>query len=106
GPIINGGVAQNNLNGNIFATGLGSPSPSKVTVLRRTKNNGQIPIIVDLNLAYNDRRENIIIMPGDVILMQESVGEALTRYVTSVVHYSVQIFNNNAKSSLNLNANG
>ncbi len=81
GPLINGAVTQNNLSGTITATGIGSPNPSRVTVLRRTKNNGVIPIIVNLNKALNDPRENIIVQAGDVVILQETPEEALTRYV-------------------------
>src|SRR5262249_46416256 len=89
GPLVNGGITQNNLSGNIIASGLGSPSPSKVTVLRRTKGNGQISILVDLNKALNDPRENILVQAGDVIILQETVGEAVTRYFTSVFRYNL-----------------
>jgi protein involved in polysaccharide export with SLBB domain len=88
GPLLNGGTQQNNLSGAIVASGLGSPSPSCVTVLRRTRNRGQIAIRVDLNLAYRDPRENILIQPGDFIVMQETVGEALTRYITTVFRFT------------------
>jgi protein involved in polysaccharide export with SLBB domain len=84
GPLINGGVTQNNLSGSIVASGLGSPSPSSLTVLRRTQHYGQVAIRVDLNRALRDLRENIIIEPGDVLILQETVGEALTRYLTTV----------------------
>jgi protein involved in polysaccharide export with SLBB domain len=88
GPIVNGAITQNNLSGTVTSTGLGSPNPSHVTVLRRTKHNGQIPIIVSLNVAFNDPRENIIIQGGDVIILQETVGEALTRYLTTIVRFN------------------
>src|SRR5262249_21923271 len=65
GPLVNGGITTNNLSGNIIASGLGSPSPSRVTVLRRIKNDGQINIIVDLNKALNDPREDIILQADD-----------------------------------------
>jgi translation initiation factor IF-1 len=99
GPQVAGGITQNNFTGQVIATGLGSPSPSRVTVLRRTKNYGQIPIVVDLNRALNDPRENIIIQPGDVIVMQETPGESLTRYLTSVFHYSILGFFNTSNWS-------
>jgi len=89
GPLVNGGITQNNLSGNIIESGLGSPSPSRVTVLRRTKNNSQIPIIVDLNLALNDPWENILMQAGDVLIMQETVGEAMTRYISSITHINI-----------------
>jgi protein involved in polysaccharide export with SLBB domain len=87
GPLLNGINTQNNLSGAIIASGLGSPSPSCVSVLRRTKDRGQIVIRVDLNRAYNDRRENILIQAGDVLIMQETVGEAMTRYITTVLRF-------------------
>jgi protein involved in polysaccharide export with SLBB domain len=87
GPLLNGGIQQNNLSGAVITSGLGSPSPSRVTVLRRTKHRGQIAIEVDLNRALRDRRENILIQPGDVIIMQESLGESLTRYLTTVLRF-------------------
>jgi protein involved in polysaccharide export with SLBB domain len=87
GPLVNGGINQNNLSGNLIASGLGSPSPSLVSVLRRTKFGGQINIRVDLNRALRDQRENILIQPGDVIILQETVGESLTRYLTTVFRF-------------------
>jgi hypothetical protein len=96
GPIVNGLTTQNNLSGTITASGIGSPNPSRVTVLRRTKNRGQIPIIVDLNKALNDPRENIVVQAGDVIVLQETPEEALTRYFTSITHFSwLKIFTDN-----------
>ena len=87
GPLVNGGVTQNNLSGTIVASGLGSPSPSLLTVLRKTKCNGQVKIKVDLNRALNDPRENILIQPGDMLILQETPGEAITRYVTTVLRF-------------------
>jgi protein involved in polysaccharide export with SLBB domain len=88
GPLVNGGVNQNNLSGAIVASGLGSPSPSSVTVLRKTKNRGQLPIHVDLNRALRDQRENIIVQAGDVLILQETPGEAFTRWFTTVIRWN------------------
>ena len=87
GPLVNGGVTQNNLSGTIVASGLGSPSPSLLTVLRKTKCQGEVKINVDLNRALNDPRENILVQPGDVLILQETPGEAITRYVTTVIRF-------------------
>jgi hypothetical protein len=107
GPLINGLFSQNNLTGQVGNSGLSSPSPSRVTVLRRTKHEGLVPIIVDLNVAYNDLRENLIVQTGDVIILQETLGEALTRYVTSVVHFNyLHFFYNNAHTVANTTASG
>jgi protein involved in polysaccharide export with SLBB domain len=87
GPLVNGGFNQNNLNGTIQATGLGSPSPSLVSVIRRTKGYGQLVIRVDLNLALRDQRENILVQPGDVLILQETPLESFTRYMTTVLRF-------------------
>jgi protein involved in polysaccharide export with SLBB domain len=89
GPLVNGGVTQNNLSGAIIASGLGSPSPSSITVLRRTKQYGQVAIKVNLNRALRYPGENIIIQPGDMIILQETLGESLTRYVTTVLRFNL-----------------
>lgn len=88
GPIVNS-ISQNNLTGQIVQTGLGFPSPSLVTVLRRTANGGQIPIRVNLNRALRDPRERILIQAGDTIILQQTVGEALAQYFTTVFRYNI-----------------
>jgi protein involved in polysaccharide export with SLBB domain len=103
GPLVNGAQQVNNLEGNVITSGLGSPSPSRVTVLRRTKHNGQVPIAVDLNKALNDPRENIIIQTGDVLIMQETVGEAMTRYFSGV--YQLHLINTFSNSKNLFGAN-
>ncbi|MGF1579458.1 MAG: polysaccharide biosynthesis/export family protein [Gemmataceae bacterium] len=87
GPFLNGLITQNNLAGNVAQLGIGSPSPSLVTVLRKTKRGGQIPIKVDLYRAARDPRENILIKPGDVLILQETVDQAMTRYFTGVIRF-------------------
>lgn len=83
GPIANGGVSVNNQNGNLVQPGIGAPSPSQLTVLRRCPGRRQIAIRVDLNRAMQDPRERIFVQPGDVLILQETLGEAFTRYVTN-----------------------
>ncbi len=89
GPLVNGGQSVNNLSGNLIQPGIGFPSPSLVTVLRRTPGGGQIPIRIDLNKALRDRRERVLIQPGDVVILQQSVTEALAQYFTSVFHLNL-----------------
>jgi len=84
GPMISGGFIQGAFGGSVSNGGLGNPSPSLVTVLRQTCAYGQIPIRVDLNRAFRDRRERIRILPGDIVVLQETPEEAVTRYLTSV----------------------
>ena len=83
GTIANGGFQTNSVFISSFLeSGIGGPSPSLVVVLRRTPDGGQVPIQVDLNRALRDSRERILIQPGDVILMQETPGEAVARYAS------------------------
>jgi protein involved in polysaccharide export with SLBB domain len=89
GPLFNGGVNFNNLSGGIISTGLGAPSPSLVTVLRKTPHCGQITIRVDLNRCAKDPRERILVQPGDFLILQETPGESMTRYVTQAFRYNV-----------------
>jgi protein involved in polysaccharide export with SLBB domain len=88
GPFVNAGLNGNNLSGALLSSGLGFPSPSLVTVLRRTPGGGQIPIRIDLNRALRDRRERVLIQPGDVIILQETPLEAVTRYVTQQLQFN------------------
>jgi protein involved in polysaccharide export with SLBB domain len=85
GPLINGGLNSSNLNGAIVGTGLGNPSPSLLSVLRRTPNGGQLTIRVDLNEALRDPRENILVQAGDVLLLQETPEESVARYLTQTI---------------------
>jgi protein involved in polysaccharide export with SLBB domain len=82
GPLINGSFSQNAFVASAVNTGIGNPSASLVTVIRQLPNLQQIRIRVDLNEAFRDLRENIIIMPGDVVVLQERPGESLARYFT------------------------
>ena len=49
-------------------------------MLRRTAGGGQLTIKVDLNQAMRDPRENLLVQTGDVLLLQETPNEAMTRY--------------------------
>ena len=89
GTLLNGAVSIDNLNGTIVQPGLGNPSPSLLAVLRKTPNHGQVTIRVDLNRAVNDPRENILVQAGDILILQETPQEAISRYVGQV--FSLQI---------------
>ena len=82
GPLINGSFNQNAFVASAVNTGIGNPNASLVTVIRRLPNLQQIRIRVDLNEAFRDTRENILVQPGDIIVLQERPGEALARYFT------------------------
>jgi hypothetical protein len=89
GPLMNGGIAANNLSGQIVQTGMGFPSPSQVTVIRKLKSGSQIPIIVNLNRAFKDSRERIAVRPGDYLILQSTPGEALGQYVISNLRFNL-----------------
>lgn len=84
-PIVNGGFTQNQFVAQSFATGLGTPSPSLATVLRKLPNGQQLNIRVDLDRALRDPRERIRILPGDTIILQELPSSAVIRYLTQIV---------------------
>ena len=90
GPLLNGAFAGNNLAGALLQQGLGSPSPSLLTVVRQTPDGRQVPIKVDLNRALRDRRERILVHPGDMLLLQQTPGEAIANYFSNV--FNVTIF--------------
>ncbi len=89
GTLLNGAFGGNNLNGLLIQPGVGNPNPSALTVVRRTPNGGQIPISVDLNRALRDPRERIIIQAGDLLILQETTGEAFSRYFTNVFSFGL-----------------
>jgi protein involved in polysaccharide export with SLBB domain len=82
GPLVNGGFATSSLSGAITQPGIGNPSPSLLTVLRKTPGGGQVNIRVDLNRALEDPRERILVQAGDTLILQETPEEAVTRYLT------------------------
>ena len=66
----------------ITGSGIGNPSPSLLSVIRKTSNGGQFVIRVDLNDAVRDPRENIVVQNADILILQETPQEAMTRYFT------------------------
>jgi protein involved in polysaccharide export with SLBB domain len=83
--LVNGGTNPINLSGTLITQGIGFPNPSQITIVRQTPENGQVTIHVDLNKALRDPRERIIVQSRDLIILQQTVGEALTSYLTSTV---------------------
>lgn len=89
GPLINGSFTSNNLSGSISGSGLGTPNPSLLSIIRRLPDGRQFNIQVDLNRAILDPRENIILQKNDLLIMQETPEEAYTRYISSVLQFNV-----------------
>jgi len=88
GPLVNGAFAVSNLSGAIIAPGIGGPSPSCLTVIRQMPGHGQVAIRVDLNRAIQDPRERISVKPKDLLILQDTPGEAVVRYVTQVFKFT------------------
>jgi hypothetical protein len=88
GPLVSGGLNPINLSGTFIVGGIGFPSASLVSIIRRTPNGGQMAIRVDLNRALRDPRERILIQPKDVVLLQETSEEAFARYFTAVFKFN------------------
>lgn len=89
GPMVNGGFATSNLSGTVVIGGFGQPSPSLVSVLRRTPDGRQVTIRIDLREALRDPRSSLILMPGDVVLLQETQGQALARYASICLGFNM-----------------
>ncbi|MGH7171625.1 MAG: polysaccharide biosynthesis/export family protein, partial [Gemmataceae bacterium] len=85
GVMFNGAFSTSNLTGNVLLPGLGQPSPSLLTVVRRgPKGCGQFSIRVDLNRAVKDARERLLVQAGDLLILQETPAQGITRYITQV----------------------
>jgi len=87
-PLQNGGFSQTQFNGSAVSTGLGTPSPALLTVLRQLPNGQQIPIRVDLGRAFRDPRERIRVLGGDILIMQERPGDAITRWTYQTFRFA------------------
>src|SRR5262249_25548736 len=84
-PFFNGGQLPSNItniSGTLVAAGLGGPSPSLLSVVRRMPNGGQGTIRVDLNRAMRDPRGPMLVQTGDVPIFQERPREDLGRYIS------------------------
>jgi protein involved in polysaccharide export with SLBB domain len=85
-PFLNGNFAATNLSGVNVQPGLGMPSPTLLTIIRKLPHGGQIPIRVDVAKAVRNPRERILIQPGDILVLQETPEQGIVRYVTQMVN--------------------
>jgi len=65
---------------------------SKVIILRRTPDGGQIPIRIDLNRALEDPRQRILIQPKDVVILRYTWDEELVNFASSLLQFNL-LFN-------------
>lgn len=86
GPLFNGAFSGNNLSGGSVQGGIGVPNPSRLTVIRKTADNNELRILVDLNRAARNKKERILVQSGDYLILQLSPGEALVNYVQSKIN--------------------
>ncbi len=84
GPIFNGAFNTSNLAGTMVLPGLGQPSPTLLTVVRRLPGGSQVSIRVDLNRAVKDARERLLVQAGDFLMLQETPAQGITRYITQM----------------------
>lgn len=100
GPLFNGGQSSNNFGGQFVSSGLGSPNPSCLTVIRRWPEGKSIVFRVDLAKALLDPRERVLVKPGDFLILQETYGESIGRYITQTfsLNYFSSILNNGVSS--------
>jgi hypothetical protein len=89
GSLNSGGLSTTNVGGTLLNGGFGNPSPSLVSIVRKTPEGGQVVIRVDLNRALRDRRERINLQPRDLVILQERPDEAITRYLSTQVNFSI-----------------
>ena len=89
GSLVNGGVNTSNFNGALIPPGMGGPSPSLLTVLRKLPNGSRVNIRVDLNEALRDPREDLLVQAGDVLILQQTAGEAVARYFTQTFNLNL-----------------
>lgn len=88
-PLVSGGLSTSNLSGSIVGGGLGNPSPSLVSVIRKAPGGTQLVIKVDLNEALRDPRQNIRIQAEDVLVLQENPDEAFSRYLSNAIQFDL-----------------
>lgn len=92
GSLVNGAFGGSNFTGQLIQHGTGNPNPSALTVIRRTPGGGLVPISVDLNRALTDPRERILVQPDDILILQETSGEAVARYISEIFNFNATAF--------------
>ncbi len=84
GSLFNGNYITPLFNGSVVLPGIGQPSATLLTILRKLPCGGHIPIRVDLARAVKNPSERLLLQAGDFLILQETPGQAMTRYVTQV----------------------
>src|SRR5579875_922254 len=85
GPMMIGNFSTSNLAGTMILPGIGQPTPTLLTVVRRLPSGEQIRIRVDLDRAVKDARERLLVQAGDFLILQETPEQGIVRYLTQTV---------------------
>jgi protein involved in polysaccharide export with SLBB domain len=85
GSLYNGAFSVSNLSGLLINPGIGDPSPSLLTVVRRVPCRGAVNIVVDLREQLRHPDQRFLIAPGDVLILQEKPCEAFARVFTQTI---------------------
>lgn len=89
GPLLSGLTIGSNLTGSVSSGGIGEASPTLLTIIRKTPGGGYANIRVDLARALQDPREDLIVQANDLLILQETADQAITRYATRVFNLSI-----------------
>jgi hypothetical protein len=84
GPLINGAFGGSNLSGRLVEPGIGGPSPRLLTVLRKLPDGQQVALEVDLFRAVHDPAANILVQPGDVLILQDTPAQGVARFLANI----------------------
>jgi protein involved in polysaccharide export with SLBB domain len=60
--------------------GISRLPPTELNILRRNGQNGQVNIRVDLNRAYNDPSQRILVAPGDHLMLRYKPAEQVGNF--------------------------
>jgi hypothetical protein len=87
-----GQIGSGQMNG-FGATGLGGIiPPTEILVIRTTKCGSQIPIRINLNKALTDKRERILVQPGDVVMLRYTPVERVLNAGLGALNFNI-LFN-------------
>jgi hypothetical protein len=102
GPIINGGFTQNAFVASAVNPGLGNPNPTLITVIRQLPDGKEVRIRIDMARALRDPQERIRVLPGDLIILQETPEQAITRYLSGAIQFNLfaTLFQNERTTSI------
>ncbi|WP_233148296.1 polysaccharide biosynthesis/export family protein [Rhodopirellula sp. MGV] len=90
------GLASQSAGGGM-RSGLGGPSPSLLFIIRKMPCGRTFNIMVDLQQAMNDSTQNILVQPGDTLILRYKAHEELTNFsIGTFFTYGIrQLFQNN-----------